>query len=155
TPVQVIKLFKPPPGKIEIFYAGLTGVVKIDFGAIADEKITLVHDTRNQSLHVVFADGSQNIIEPFFDSQGVMQNFILLMGSDHKIPGPELTPHLGPTEGRSFLPEGGAKTFSPGAVFHDPAVDPRAPAEPLPLLLPQVPPGVLSPFAFHETLQPL
>src|SRR5262245_29167549 len=153
TPVQVIKLFKPQPGKTEIFYAGTTGVVKIDFGAIADEKITLVHDTRNQSLHVVFADGSQNIIEPFFNSQGVMQNLILLMGSDHEITGAELAAHFGATEGRSVLPEEGNANVGSGAVFHDPTVDPLGPAEPLPLLLPQVPPGVLSPFVFHETLQ--
>src|SRR5262245_62492690 len=107
TPVQVIKLFKPQPSKTEIFYAGLTGVVKIDFSAIANEKITLVHDTRNQSLHIVFADGSQIIIEPFFDSQGVMQNFVLLMGSDHEITSTELAAHFGATDGRSVVPEEG------------------------------------------------
>src|SRR5262245_3092982 len=138
TPVQVIKLFRPQPGKTEIFHAGTTGVVKIDFGAIANEKITLVHDTRNQSLHIVFADGSQNIIEPFFDSQGVMQNFVLLMGSDHEITGAELQAHFGATVGQSVLPEGGNTDFYSGAVFYPPVVDPLGPAEPLPLLAPQV-----------------
>ena len=44
--------------------------MKIDFTAIANEKITLFHDNKNQSLHVIFADGSQVIIEPFFELDG-------------------------------------------------------------------------------------
>ena len=64
TPVQVIKLIKPEAGHTEIFHASFTGLVKIDFSAIANEKITLFHDSKNQSLHIIFADGSQDIIEP-------------------------------------------------------------------------------------------
>ena len=68
TPVQVLKLIKPKAGETDIMHASFTGTVKIDFTAIANEKITLFHDSKNQSLHVIFADGSQIIIEPFFDS---------------------------------------------------------------------------------------
>ena len=81
TPVQVIKLFKPTAGHTEIFHASFSGVVKIDFSAIANEKITLFHDSKNQSLHIIFADGSQDIIEPFFDSRGVLSNLLLDMRS--------------------------------------------------------------------------
>ena len=69
-PVQIIKLVKPPAGQAETFHASFDGTVKIDFTAIANEKITLCHDNKNQSLHVIFADDSQVIIEPFFDFDG-------------------------------------------------------------------------------------
>ncbi len=82
-PVQIIKLTKPEAGQTEIFHASFNGVVKIDFSAIANEKITLFHDSKNQSLHIIFADGSQDIIEPFFDSRGtILTNLVLEMGPD-------------------------------------------------------------------------
>ena len=81
TPVQVLKLIKPKAGETDIMHASFTGTVKIDFTAIANEQITLFHDSKNQSLHVIFADGSQIIIEPFFDSRGtVLGNLIFEMG---------------------------------------------------------------------------
>ena len=66
-PVQIIKLVKPPAGQTETFHASFDGTVKIDFTAIASEKITLCHDHKNQSLHIIFADESQIVIEPFFE----------------------------------------------------------------------------------------
>ena len=69
-PVQIIKIVKPAAGQTEIFHASFEGSVKIDFTAIANEKVTLFHDSKNQSLHVIFTDGSQAIIEPFFDYDG-------------------------------------------------------------------------------------
>ena len=66
-PVQIIKIVKPAAGHTETFHASFDGTVKIDFTAIANEKITLCHDNKNQSLHIIFADGSQAIIEPFLD----------------------------------------------------------------------------------------
>ena len=90
TPVQVLKLIKPQAGKTDIFHASFTGTVKIDFTAIANEKITLFHDSKNQSLHIIFADGSQIIIEPFFDSRGtILANFILEMGPNQFYSGEE------------------------------------------------------------------
>ena len=66
----------------------LTGTVKIDFTAIANEKITLFHDSKNQSLHVIFADGSQDIIEPFFNSRGtILSNLLLEMGPNQTMGG--------------------------------------------------------------------
>jgi hypothetical protein len=81
TPVQVLKLIKPKAGETDIMHASFTGTVKIDFTAIANEPLTLFHDNKNQSLHVIFADGSQIIIEPFFDSRGtILGNLVLEMG---------------------------------------------------------------------------
>ena len=83
TPVQVIKLIKPQAGQTDIFHASFTGTVKIDFTAIANEKIILFHDSKNQSLHIIFADGSQIIIEPFFDSRGtILANLHLRDGAE-------------------------------------------------------------------------
>ena len=67
-PVQTIKLYKPKAGETVVFKASFTGQVKIIFSDIANEKITLFKDNAKQSLHIIFADGSQAIIEPFFDS---------------------------------------------------------------------------------------
>ena len=54
-----------------------------------------------------------------------MQNFVLLMGSDHEITSAELASHFGATEGRSVMPEqGNATTFDSGAVFYPSVVDP-------------------------------
>ena len=69
-PVQIIKIVKPAAGQTETFHASFDGTVKIDFTAIANEKITLCHDNKNQSLHIIFADDSQVIIEPFFNFDG-------------------------------------------------------------------------------------
>src|SRR6185437_2694592 len=72
TPVQILKLVKPAAGRTENFYGSFDGSVKFDFTAIANEQVTFFHDSKNQSLHVIFTDGSQVIIEPFFDSMGVL-----------------------------------------------------------------------------------
>src|SRR4029079_7161161 len=81
TPVHVLKLIKPQAGQTDILHATFAGTVKIDFTAIANEKITLFHDSKNQSLHVIFADGSQIIIEPFFASRAtVLAKLLFEMG---------------------------------------------------------------------------
>lgn len=77
-PVQIIKIFKPAAGQTETFRVSFDGTVTIDLTAIANEKITLCHD-KNQSLHIIFADDSQVVIEPFFDSMGVMSNLVFEM----------------------------------------------------------------------------
>ena len=66
-PVQIIKVVKPAAGQTEKFYASFDGPVKIDFTAIANQKATYFHDSKSQSLRVVFIDGAQVIIEPVFD----------------------------------------------------------------------------------------
>src|ERR1700752_3991199 len=103
TPVQVIKLIKPQSGHTEICHASFSGLVKIDFSAIANEKITLFHDSKNQSLHIIFADGSQDIIEPFFDSLGVMLNLILEMGPGQDLTGAQFAAQFPITDDQSVL----------------------------------------------------
>ena len=142
TPVQVIKLFKPTAGHTEIFHASFSGVVKIDFSAIANEKITLFHDSKNQSLHIIFADGSQDIIEPFFDSRGIMSNLLLDMGSGQEFNGERFASQFPITEDQSVLPAAGPGGVASGADFHGPFVDGLFTGNPLDLLPPEELPGL-------------
>ena len=124
TPVQVLKLIKPKAGETDIMHASFTGTVKIDFTAIANEKITLFHDSKNQSLHVIFADGSQIIIEPFFDSRGtILGNLILEMGPNQFYSGEQFAQTYTISEDPSVLPAAGAGGTAAGADFHDASVD--------------------------------
>ncbi len=94
--------------------------MKIDFTAIANEKITLFHDSKTQSLHVIFADGSQDIIEPFFDSTGtVLSNLIFEMGPNQTFDGVQFASQFPITEDQSVLPAAGNAGQASGADFHD------------------------------------
>ncbi len=152
TPVQVIKLIKPEAGHTEIFHASFSGVVKIDFSAIANEKITLFHDSKNQSLHIIFADGSQDIIEPFFDSRGtILSNLVLDMGSGQEFNGERFASQFPITEDQSVLPAAGPGGVASGADFHGPSVDPLALGNPLDLLPQEELPNIV----FHPEEAPL
>ena len=141
-PVQVIKLTKPLAGQTEIFHASFTGTVKIDFTAIANEQITLFHDSKTQSLHVIFADGSQDIIEPFFDSRGtVLSNLIFEMGPNQIFDGVQFASQFPITEDQSVLPAAGPGGVASGADFLDAVVDPLLTGPVLPLLPPEIIPG--------------
>ncbi len=151
-PVQVLKLIKPQAGETDILHASFTGAVKIDFTAIANEPITLFHDSKNQSLHVIFADGSQIIIEPFFDSRGtILGNLILEMGPNQFYSGEQFTQTFEISEDPSVLPAAGAGGTAAGADFHDASVDPLGLANPLGLLPPEELPGI----NFTETEAPV
>jgi nidogen-like/Big-like domain-containing protein/uncharacterized protein DUF5801/VWA domain-containing protein/hemolysin type calcium-binding protein len=151
TPVQVLKLIKPQAGHTDILHASFTGTVKVDFTAIANDKITLFHDSKNQSLHVIFADGSQIIIEPFFDSRGtILANLIFEMGPNQFYSGQEFAQNLPITEDPSVVPAAGDINVLGGGDFHDPSVDPLGPSQPLDLLPPEELPNI----KFTETEAP-
>ncbi|MBN8936883.1 MAG: VCBS domain-containing protein [Rhizobiales bacterium] len=148
SPVQVIKITKPAAGQSEVFHASFTGTVKVDFTAIANEQITLYHDNTDQTLHIIFADGSQAIIQPFFDSSGVLSNIVVGVGQDQDLTGAQFAAQFPITVDQSVLPAagtGGAATAS-GADFHDPSVDPLSTPTPLSLL----PAEELPPIQFHN-----
>src|SRR6478736_6194084 len=146
-PVQIIKIVKPAAGHTETFHASFDGTGKIDFTAIANEKITLCHDNKNQSLHIIFADDSQVIIEPFFDSMAVMSNLVFEMTPGQVLNSAEFASQFPITTDQSVLPAG-AEGVQSGAEFNDPSVDPLPPNVPLALL----PPEELPPIVFHETI---
>ena len=143
-PVQIIKIVKPAAGQTDIFHASFDGTVKIDFTAIANEKITFCHDKKNQSLHIIFLDGSQAIIEPFFDSMAVMSNLVFEMTPGQVLNSAEFASQFPITTDQSVLPAG-AEGQQSGAEFNDPSVDPLPPNVPLALL----PPEELPPIVFH------
>ena len=149
--LQIIKITKPPAGQTEIFHASFNGHVKVDFTAIANEKITFFHDNTDQSLHIIFADGGQAIIEPFFDSMGVLSNMTVEVGPNKDLDGATFAAQFPITTDTSVLPAAGAGgngNQASGADFHDPSVDPLAVPPPLPLL----PPETLPPIVFQDVL---
>ncbi|HEX5508271.1 MAG TPA: hypothetical protein VFX37_07185, partial [Pseudolabrys sp.] len=147
TPAQVIHVVKPQAGHTVIFHASFDGSVKIDFSAIANEKITFYHDNADQSLHIIFADGSQAIIEPFFDSKGtVLGNLTIEVAPGQDLDGAQFAAQFPVTDDQSVLPAAGNGGNASGADFHDPSVDPLSVPGPLGLLGPEE----LPPVQFHE-----
>ena len=144
-PVQVIKLVKPAAGHTEKFFASFDGPVKIDFTAIANEQVTYFHDSKNQSLHIIFADGTQAIIEPFFDSAGVMSNLIFEMAPGQVLDSAEFISQFPITRDQSVLPALTEGPLDSGAEFNDPSAD-SLPSTKLTLLSPEE----LSPPAFQD-----
>src|SRR6476469_6242262 len=144
-PVQIIKIVKPAAGHTETFHASFDGTVKIDFTAIANENITLCHDNKNQSLHIIFADDSQVVIEPFFDSMAVMSNLVFEISPGQVLDSAEFSSQYPITTDQSVLPNAAAGVQS-GAEFNDPSVDSLPPNIKLALL----PPEELPSLAFHE-----
>ena len=122
--------------------------MKIDFTAIANEQVTFFHDSKNQSLHVIFTDGSQVIIEPFFDSMGVMSNFFFEMAPGEVLDGAQFASQFPITRDQSVLPALTEGPMDSGAEFNDPSVDSLPPNIKLALL----PPEELPPLVFQETI---
>ena len=152
SPIQIIKVVKPPAGETVIYQASFTGNVKVDFTAIANEQITFFHDNTDQSLHVIFADGSQAIIFPFFDSMGVLSNLGIEVGPNQVLDGTQFVAQFPISTDQAVLPAAGPGATNPnlaaGADFQNPSVDPLGLLEPLPLL----PPEELPPIQFTQTL---
>ena len=67
TPVRIYKLTKPLTDQAVIVNLGYDQKVKIDFSAIANEKITLVHV--GEKLIILFDNQSTVTVEPFFESR--------------------------------------------------------------------------------------
>src|SRR5262245_34642614 len=147
-PVQLIKIVKPPAGRTENFYASFDGSVKIDFTAIANEQVRFFHDSKNQPLHVVFTDGSQVTIQPFFDSIGVMSNFVFEMAPGQVLDSAQFFSHFQFTSSQSIEPASNEGPTQSGAEFTDPSVDILPPNSKLALL----PPEELPPLASREEL---
>ena len=145
-PVQIIKIIKPAAGQTETFRVSFTGTVKIDFTAIADEKTTLFHDNTNQSLHVIFADDSQAIIEPFFDSMGVMSNLVFEISAGQVLDSAEFAAQYLITTDQSVLPATAESPVGSRAEFNDPPVD----SLPLNIKLALLPPEELPSLSFLD-----
>src|SRR5262245_35188358 len=139
TPVQVLKLIKPPAGQTEILHASSNGTVKIDFSAIANERIVIEKNTKDLSASIKFEDGAVIIIEPFFDSLGtILGNFTFEMGPNVFFSGQEFATRVPITEaGPDVQPAAGPGGTAAGADFHGFSIDGLGLSNPLGLLPPE------------------
>src|SRR4051812_15027649 len=67
TPVRIFKLTKPLTDQSVVVNLGYDQKVKVDFSAIANEKITLIHV--GEKLIILFDNESTVTVEPFFKSR--------------------------------------------------------------------------------------
>src|SRR3954470_24914260 len=67
TPPRIFRLTKPLGDQAVVVNLGYDQKVKVDFSAIANEKITLVHI--GEKLVILFDNKSTVTVEPFFDSR--------------------------------------------------------------------------------------
>ena len=117
--------------------ASYDGTVKIDFSAIANEKITLVHI--GERLIILFENQSTVTIIPFFDSMGVPLANITIESNGKEFSGAEFASTFPITTDQSVLPAAGDGTGAraSGANFTNASVDPLLGPDPLPLLGPE------------------
>ena len=136
-PTRILKIEKPESGQAVTAEASYDGTVKIDFCAIANEKITLVHI--GERLIILFDNQSTVTIIPFFNSMGVPLANITIESNGKEFSGAEFASTFPITTDQSVLPAAGEGTGAPasGANFTNASVDPLLGPDPLPLLGPE------------------
>src|SRR3954454_20848236 len=136
SPPRVFKLTKPLTDQAVIINLGYDQKVQIDFSAIANEKITLVHV--GEKLIILFDNQSTVTVEPFFDSRhDALQNLTIEIAPGRNLSVTEFASTFPITTDQSVLPAAGnanGNAQASGAHFDSPAVDPLALPNPLPLL---------------------
>src|SRR5579863_6001073 len=140
-PPRIYKLTKPLTDQAITVNLGYDQKVEVDFSAIANEKITLVHV--GEKLVILFDNSSTVTIEPFFDSRhdGLIT---FEMGQGREFSVAEFTSQFPISTDTSILPaadlsnvNADANAQASGAHFVPPEVDPLALPNPLPLLPPE------------------
>ncbi|WMT72021.1 DUF5801 repeats-in-toxin domain-containing protein [Bradyrhizobium sp. Ash2021] len=139
-PPRIYKLTKPLTDQAVVVNLGYDQKVQVDFSAIANEKITLVHV--GEKLIILFDNQSTVTVEPFFDSRhDALQNITIEMAPGRDVSVSEFASLFPITTDSSVLPAadaGGASNANAqasGANFSPSAVDP----------LPPVPSNTLAP----------
>ena len=152
-PVKILKIEKPASGQAVVAEASYDGTVKVEFGAIANEKITLVHV--GETLIILFDNQSTVTIIPFFDSMGVPLANISIETNGKEFSSQEFASTFPITTDQSVLPAAGDGNGTPaaGANFSNASVDPLTSPGPLPLLGPEELPGIE--FTRFEGAQPV
>jgi hypothetical protein len=135
---EVVKLTKPEGGQSITVSASYNGSVQIDFSAIANERITLVHV--GEKLVILFDNQSTLTINPFFDSSNMpLSNITVEAAPGQILNGTEFASAFPITDDQSVLPTAGPGAGTgptAGAHFSDPTVDPLSAPNALPLLGP-------------------
>src|SRR4051812_21210434 len=136
TPPRVFKLTKPLTDQAVIINLGYDQKVQVDFSAIANEKITLVHV--GEKLIILFDNQSTVTVEPFFDSRhDALQNLTIEIAPGRDLSVTEFASTFPITTDQSVLPAAGTaagNAQASGAHFDNASVDPLAVPNPLPLL---------------------
>src|SRR4051794_37825430 len=136
SPARVFKLTKPLTDQAVMINLGYDQKVQVDFSAIANEKITLVHV--GEKLIILFDNQSTVTVEPFFDSRhDALQNLTIEIAPGRDLSVTEFASTFPITTDQSVLPAAGnanGNAQASGAHFDNPAVDPLAVPNPLPLL---------------------
>src|SRR5258707_6363019 len=136
SPPRIFKLTKPLTDQSVVIYLGCEQKAEIDFSAIADEKITLVHI--GEKLIVLFDNQSTVTVEPFFDSRhDALKNLTIEVAPGRDLTVTEFANTFPITTDASVLPAAGTggNAQASGAHFSDPLVDP----------LPPIPTNILAP----------
>ncbi|MHC2335526.1 DUF5801 repeats-in-toxin domain-containing protein [Bradyrhizobium sp. USDA 4454] len=141
-PVRIYTLTKPLTDQAVVVNLGYDQKVKVDFSAIAKEKITLVHI--GEKLIILFDNQSTVTVEPFFDSRADHQNNITIeMAPGRDVSVQEFASLFPISTDGSVLPaadNGGnsnGNAQASGANFSPFAVDPLAPPPLNTLALPE------------------
>src|SRR3954470_7045666 len=133
---RIYKLTKPLTDQAVMINLGYDQKVQVDFSAIANEKITLVHV--GEKLIILFDNQSTVTVEPFFDSRhDALQNLTIEIAPGRDLSVTEFASTFPITTDQSVLPAAGTgagNAQASGAHFDNPAVDPLAVPNPLPLL---------------------
>src|SRR5258708_35816422 len=137
-PPRVFKLTKPLGDQAVVINLGYDQKVQVDFSAIANEKITLVHV--GEKLIILFDNQSTVTVEPFFDSRhDALGNLSIEVAPGRDVTVSEFASLFTITTDTSALPAAGdtggnGNAQASGANFTSSAVDPLSAGNPLDLL---------------------
>src|SRR6266700_6615111 len=135
---RIYTLTKPLTDQAVIVNVGYDQKVKVDFSAIANEKITLVHV--GEKLIILFDNKSTVTVEPFFDSRhDALNNLTVEVAPGRDVSVSEFASLFPITTDQSVLPAAGdaggnGNAQASGANFSNSSVDPLAIGNPLDLL---------------------
>ena len=131
---RIFRLSKPLGDQAVVVNLGYDQKAKVDFSAIANEKITLVHV--GDKLIILFDNKSTVTVEPFYSRHDGLGNLTVEVAPGREVSVNEFASLFPITTDQSVLPaagEGGNAQGS-GANFSDSSVDPLATGNPLALL---------------------
>ncbi len=135
-PPRIFKLTKPLTDQSVVINLGYEQKVQVDFSAIANEKITLVHI--GEKLIILFDNQSTVTVEPFFDSRhDALKNLTIEIAPGRDLSVSEFASTFPITTDQSVLPATGTdgNVQASGAHFVPDVVEP----------LPPVPTNILAP----------
>ena len=135
-PPRIFKLTKPQGDQAVVVNLGYDQKVQVDFTAIANEKITLVHV--GDRLIILFDNKSTVTVEPFFDARhDALNNLSVEVAPGRDVSVSEFASLFPITTDQSVLPAAGnapGNAQGSGANFSPSAVDGLSSGDPLDLL---------------------